>query len=287
MIVVRSVEEMKELAERTRRERKIGFVPTMGFLHEGHLSLVRAARGISDVTVVSIFVNPIQFGPSEDYDRYPRDIERDKTLLEKEGVDILFLPSEEEMYPPGYSTYVQVRGLEDFLCGRTRKGHFIGVATVVLKLFNIVKPHFAVFGQKDYQQLKVVERMVKDLHLDVKIVPYPIVREADGLAMSSRNIYLTDEDRRRAPAIYRSLKAAEDLFLKGERKAATIKELVESTLKGAGMNVEYVSICHPETLQELETIEGSAILAVACHLGRTRLIDNIFLWEDAHPCGGP
>jgi len=285
MLTVTSVKEMRNLSQRMRAEKRIGFVPTMGFLHEGHLSLVRMARMMSDLTVVSIFVNPIQFGPKEDYLRYPRDIERDSTLLERGGADILFLPAEREMYPEGYATYVQVRGLEDLLCGKTRKGHFLGVATVVLKLFNIVRPHIAVFGEKDYQQLKVIERMVRDLHLDVEIVPHPIVREPDGLAMSSRNTYLSEEERRRAPSIFRSLEVARALFLDGERRARAIKEKVEAFLKDADVQVEYVSVCHPDTLQELDRIEGSAVVLVACWIGRTRLIDNIFLREDGSPCG--
>ena len=191
---------MQETADSLRRDKRIGFVPTMGYLHEGHLALVRKARELADVVVVSIFVNPIQFGPTEDLAKYPRDLARDMKLLENEKTDILFYPDYRQMYPDGYTTYIQVRGLEDYLCGQTRKGillawlplsrssqHFVGVATVVAKLFNMVKPHVAVFGQKDYQQLTIIERMVKDLNMDVQIIPYPTVREKDGLAMSSRN----------------------------------------------------------------------------------------------------
>ncbi len=224
MKIIRAVKEMQEASEAFRKEgKKIGFVPTMGYLHEGHLALVRKARELADVVAASIFVNPRQFGPAEDLSRYPRDFERDRTLLEWERTDVLFFPDVPEMYPEGYSTYVEVEELQDRLCGLSRKGHFKGVATVVAKLFNAVKPHFAVFGQKDYQQLKVVERMVKDLNMDVEIVGHPTVREEGGLAMSSRNAYLSAGEREKALLIHASIKKVEELFRNGERKSRLLE----------------------------------------------------------------
>ncbi len=282
MKIIETIKEMQGIADDLRRAgKKIGFVPTMGYLHEGHLALVRKAREISDTVVVSIFVNPTQFGPTEDLDRYPRDFERDRTLLEAEKTDIIFFPDAKQMYPERYSTYVQVRGLEDFLCGRTRKGHFIGVATVVTKLFNIVKPHYAVFGQKDFQQLKIIERMVKDLNMDLEIIPYPTVREKDGLAMSSRNTYLNPKERERALLIYESIKKVTELFKNGIRDANTLKEKArEVLLSKDGLDIEYITIADTETLEDIEKIKKKALYAVACRAGKTRLIDNAILMED-------
>ncbi len=278
MRIIETVREMQETADALRREKRIGFVPTMGYLHEGHLALVRKARELADVTVASIFVNPIQFGPSEDLAKYPRDLERDIKLLEKEKTDILFYPSHHEVYPDGYTTYVQVRGLEDYLCGQTRKGHFIGVATVVAKLFNMVKPHIAVFGQKDFQQLTIIERMVKDLNMDVQVVAHPTVREEGGLAMSSRNTYLSAEDRRKALLIYASILELQKLVKNGERKSAALKEKARALLTSEnGVNIEYVSIADPETLTEVDSIKDRAAYAVAVRIGTTRLIDNAIL----------
>jgi len=280
MKIIKTVKEMQSLAESLRRDKRIGFVPTMGYLHEGHLALVRKARELADVAVVSIFVNPIQFGPTEDLSRYPRDFDRDAALLEKEKTDIIFCPEAGDVYPEGYSTYVEVKGLEDYLCGRTRAGHFLGVATVVAKLFNMVKPHFAVFGQKDYQQLKIIEKMVRDLNMDLTIVPHPTVRENDGLAMSSRNTYLSPEEREEALLISASIRRAEQLFKEGERNVAVIEGEVAKVLgsKG-GLTVEYVSISHADTLEALEKIADRAVLAIACRVGKTRLIDNTILME--------
>ncbi len=281
MLIVRKIQEMQSLANDFRKEKKIGFVPTMGFLHEGHLSLVRRSKEMADLTVVSIFVNPIQFGPNEDFERYPRDFERDRTLLEKENVDVLFYPQIEEMYPEGYRTYVKVTEIEDYLCGRTRKGHFQGVATVVAKLFNIVKPHFAFFGEKDYQQLKIIERMVKDLNMDVTIVACPTVREEDGLAMSSRNSYLSPDERRKALNIYGALKRVQSLFMEGEKNVAKLVEEARRFLASVeGLEIEYISIVDCETLKDLEFVEESGLLAIACWIGKTRLIDNIVLRRD-------
>ncbi|MFN3505126.1 MAG: pantoate--beta-alanine ligase [Caldimicrobium sp.] len=276
MKIIKSIKKMKERANTWRGEGNIiGFVPTMGYLHEGHLSLVRMARMRADRVVVSIFVNPLQFGQGEDYQIYPRDPERDIALLKKEKVDVLFMPEAAEMYPSSFQTYVEVVELTKGLCGAYRPGHFRGVATVVLKLFNIVKPHFAVFGEKDYQQLKVIERMVKDLNLDVEILSHPIVRNRDGLAMSSRNTYLNEEERRSALSLYQSLKLAERLILGGERKAERIKKLMKDYIeKFPYTKVQYIEIVDPETLQGIEEIEGDVLIALAVFVGKTRLIDN-------------
>lgn len=280
MKIIRTVSEMQRSADELRKTQTIGLVPTMGYLHEGHLALVKAARKMADVVVVSIFVNPIQFGPSEDLARYPRDFERDSMLLEQENTDIIFYPDDGEMYEKEFSTYVEVKKLEDHLCGKTRTGHFTGVATVVTKLFNIVKPHYAVFGQKDYQQLTVIERMVRDLNLDVKIIPHPTVREPDGLAMSSRNTYLSPEERKKALAISSSLKRAEEMFKAGLNDAGAIKKTVNDILQQeGGINVEYVDICDAMTLEDVSLVERKAVLAIACRIGKTRLIDNTILTE--------
>lgn len=279
MKIIDSIAKMQGLAEELRRTgNKIGLVPTMGYLHEGHLALVKKARQISDTVVVSIFVNPTQFAPTEDLDRYPRDFERDRALLESENADIIFFPDAKQMYPEGYSTYIQVRGLEDFLCGGSRKGHFIGVATVVAKLFNIVKPHYAVFGKKDFQQLKIIERMVRDLNMDIEIIPCPTVREADGLAMSSRNTYLGPEERKKALILYESIKTLKGMFREGVRDADILKKKAREMIESIeGVRIDYISITDTETLEEISTIKDKALYAVACFVGRTRLIDNTIL----------
>ncbi len=280
MKTITTVKEMQALSDELRKDKKIAFVPTMGYLHEGHLALVRKAREIADIAVVSIFVNPAQFGPREDLAKYPRDFDRDAQLLDREKTDIIFYPDVKEIYPDRYSTYIEVRKLQDHLCGKTRVGHFIGVATVVAKLFNIVKPHFAIFGQKDYQQLKVIERMTRDLNMDVEIVPYPTVREKDGLAMSSRNTYLSAEEHRTSLLISASMAKAQERFREGERQAPALKRTVEEMLhSGDGIDIEYVSICDSETLEEVSEIRGTAVLAIACRVGRTRLIDNTIFTE--------
>jgi len=276
MEVIKSIPEMRaKIKELKRQGRVIGFVPTMGFLHEGHLSLVRLAKKKGDSVVVSIFVNPLQFGPQEDYQVYPRDPERDLSLLKKEGVHLVFMPEAEEMYPPDFQTYVEVEKLTQGLCGAYRPGHFRGVATIVLKLFNIIQPDFAVFGEKDYQQLKVIERMVKDLNLEVEIIPHPIVRERDGLAMSSRNTYLSEEERRDAVSLYQALKMAERLILDGERDANRLQALIREYLeKFPHTRVQYVELVNPETLERVSRITGPVLLALAVYVGKTRLIDN-------------
>lgn len=279
MEIITGVQEMQDKARSLREAgKRLGFVPTMGYFHEGHLALMRKARELSDVLVVSIFVNPTQFGPGEDYRRYPRDLERDRKLAEAEGVDILFVPTVEEMYPPGYQTYVEVRELSKPLCGASRPGHFRGVATVVLKLFNIVKPHLAVFGEKDYQQLKVIERLVRDLNLEVEIVPYPIVREPDGLAMSSRNVYLSPEERRSALCLYRALELAQRRVSEGKRKVPELKAELEAFIASHPFTrIDYVEFRDPETLEEKTVVDGPTLLALAVFVGKARLIDNTIL----------
>jgi len=281
MRMIRTVKEMQGAAETFRRAgRKIGLVPTMGYLHEGHLALVKKARTLADIVVVSIFVNPIQFGPKEDFGLYPRDFDRDRRSLEREKADLIFAPEAAEMYPEGYSTYVEVRGLGDHLCGLSRQGHFIGVATVVAKLFNAVKPHFAVFGQKDYQQLKIIERMARDLNMGIEIIGHPTVREEEGLAMSSRNVYLSAEERDKALLVRASMKRAEALFMGGERNPRVLENEVRKVLASKeGVEVEYASVCDPETFQVLEDVGKSALLAIAARVGKTRLIDNTILTE--------
>lgn len=255
---------------------KIGFVPTMGYLHEGHLSLVRESKKRSDVTVVSIFVNPKQFGPSEDYRVYPRDLDRDRALLEKEGVDLIFYPPVEVMYPEGYKTYVEVEDLQDKLCGKSRPGHFRGVCTVVLKLFNLVQPDEAYFGWKDAQQVIILKKMVEDLNVPVKIVPLPLVRDHDGLALSSRNTYLSPEERRAALVLKKSLDLAESLIRSGEKEASLIKQKMIDLISAEPLaRLDYVEIVDLNTLEPLMKLEGQALIALAVFIGRTRLIDNL------------
>lgn len=276
MQIIERIFDMRYWSEAQRRRRqRIAFVPTMGFLHEGHLCLVRDARKRSEKVVVSIFVNPLQFGPQEDFSGYPRDFERDRQLLEEEGVDVLFHPPVEEIYPPGRQTQVEIAKLSQPLCGADRPGHFRGVATVVAKLFNIVLPHVAIFGEKDFQQLQVIRRMVRDLSMDIEIVGHPIVREADGLAMSSRNAYLTPAERQAAVCLSRALCRAERLVKRGETAAkslvcAVLYELEKQPLAA----IEYVKLCDVEDLTELDEIHDQAVLALAVRFGKARLIDN-------------
>jgi pantoate--beta-alanine ligase len=258
--------------------RRVGLVPTMGALHEGHLSLVRAAEVQSDAVAVSIFVNPTQFGPNEDFSKYPRSFERDRELLEKEGVDLLFAPSVEEMYPNDAVTYVTVEGLSEKLCGRSRPGHFQGVTTVVSKLFHIVEPEKAFFGQKDAAQAAIIRRMVRDLNMPVEIVVCPIVREPDGLAMSSRNAYLDPRQRRSALVLHRSLLAVQQLFDQGERNSSQLIDVGKQTFsKESAVRLDYLEIVNPASLDPVDTISTQALVAVAAFVGTTRLIDNILL----------
>lgn len=257
----------------------IGFVPTMGALHEGHLSLVRMAKVENEITVVSIYVNPKQFGPDEDLSRYPRDIEGDAEKLTREGIDILFLPVDSLMYPDGFSTRVEVEGLSKKLCGAYRHGHFSGVATVVTKLLNLVGPTRAYFGQKDFQQTVIIRRMVKDLDMDMDIVVCPTVREEDGLAMSSRNLYLTKEQRSAAAIIYECLNEASEAIKSGIINTKELKKLMENILASEPLvsEIQYCSAYDPDTLNELEEISNEALLAVALKVGKIRLIDNILV----------
>lgn len=256
---------------------KIGFVPTMGYLHKGHLSLVKIAKRNADKVVVSIFVNPTQFGPNEDLDRYPRNINRDKKILGDMGVDAVFLPTIDMMYPEGYLTYVEVEKLSKILCGASRPQHFRGVTTVVLKLFNIVVPDIAVFGEKDYQQAVIIKRMVNDLNLSVKIRTGKIIREDDGLAMSSRNAYLNPGERERATALYKSLLLANKMVNSGEKDCKKIKNRMKKLILSEGGKIDYVEIVHPESLDPLKSIEDKARALVAVWIGKTRLIDNMLL----------
>jgi pantoate--beta-alanine ligase len=278
MQIVTNILEMQSLAESLRRRgSSIGFVPTMGFLHEGHLALIRQARQVCNTVVVSIFVNPTQFGPSEDFERYPRDEEGDRKKCEAADVDVLFMPTASEMYR-GPGVFVTVEGISEILEGKVRPGHFRGVATVVNKLFNIVKPHKAFFGQKDFQQCVIIRRMVKGLNLDVEIVVLPTVREQDGLAMSSRNSYLNADERRAAPVIFRALSAARELFLAGAREPEEIKNKIRAVLQGEpGVIIDYIEIADPDTLVPLETPLNTMAILVAVRLGSTRLIDNIVI----------
>lgn len=259
--------------------KSIGFVPTMGFFHAGHISLMEAARQDGHtIVVVSIFVNPLQFGPHEDFATYPRNLENDSRLAREAGVDILFLPQAGEMYPGSYQTSVVVRGLTETLCGRFRPGHFEGVTTVVAKLFSIVKPDTAYFGQKDFQQLAVIRKMVMDLNWEIRIKGMPIIREKDGLAMSSRNTYLGEEERKAALCLYRSLGRARQMRNEGIIQASKIIAGIQAIMgREPLVRPEYIQICHPETLQDVEYIEGEALLALAAYVGKTRLIDNCLL----------
>jgi len=275
MKIFRTVEQMRAACRASARP--LGLVPTMGALHEGHISLVRAARAQCDAVAVSIFVNPAQFGPKEDFSKYPRDFERDRELLQREGVALLFAPSAEEMYPAGATTYVTVEGLSGRLCGKSRPGHFRGVTTVVSKLFNIVQPDAAFFGQKDAAQCAIIRRMVRDLNLPVEIVVCSIAREPDGLAMSSRNAYLDAQQRKQALVLHRALLNVQELFQRGERHASTLIAAGLQTLAEPAVRLDYLEIVDPDTLEAVENISEKALVAVAAFVGSTRLIDNVVL----------
>src|SRR5712692_3032237 len=265
MKIVSSIDQMRALCRAARsNEQRLGFVPTMGALHAGHLALVRAARSQCPATAVSIFVNPAQFGPNEDFAKYPRMLESDQKMLEAEGISLLFVPTVEEMYPPGAATFVNVEGLSDKLCGRSRPGHFRGVTTVVAKLFNIVEPDLAFFGQKDAAQAAIIRRMVRDLNIPVQIVACPIVREPDGLAMSSRNAYLDPQQRKSAPVLYRSLIEVQKRFDQGEHKAGRLIEAGKSVFAEVpAVLLDYFEIVDPETLDPVEDVSRAALVAVA------------------------
>lgn len=280
--VIRTIAQMHRVADELRQKGlRIGLVPTMGYLHEGHLSLVEKALEDADQVVVSIFVNPTQFGPKEDLAAYPRDLDRDLEMISKAGAHFAFVPEVGDMYPTGYATYVQVEGLTDHLCGVSRPGHFRGVATVVSKLFTAVKPHFAVFGQKDAQQVLVIERMTKDLNLDVEIVRAPTVREADGLAKSSRNIYLTAEERAQAPVLYKTLQMAEDMVHNGTRDAHTVLAKMRTMIEDMpSARVDYIEAVDRHHLQPVSDLSGQILIALAVYFGKARLIDNIWITTD-------
>jgi pantoate--beta-alanine ligase len=283
MLILTSAAEVTAVSKEAHRAgKRVGFVPTMGALHEGHVSLVRTARAQSDVVIVSVFVNPKQFGPTEDFSKYPRDPERDAVMLAGEKTDYLFLPSTEEMYPAGAESWVSVEGLGEKLDGRSRPGHFRGVTTVVAKLFNIVQPDFAFFGQKDAAQVAIVSKMVHDLNFDVRIVVCPIVREPDGLAMSSRNAYLSPGQRKQALVLYRSLMRVQNLVDRGESSAARL--LVAGTqvmAEEAAVKLDYFEIVDRETLDPVSDISAGALVAVAAYAGNTRLIDNLVILRNS------
>ena len=280
MRVITTLDEMRGYSREARTDGKIvGFVPTMGYLHDGHLSLIAAAREECDVVVVSIFVNPGQFSPDEDFDAYPRDMERDKKLAEGAGADIIFAPSAEDIYTDSFVTNVEITGvLTESLCGRSRPGHFKGVTTVVAKLFNIVEPDISYFGQKDAQQTVVIKKMVEDLNMPVSIRVMPVVREKDGLAMSSRNSYLSPEERHQALGLVRSLERAKEMTLEGEFSLDRIREEMTMVIeKGKDVNLDYIEIVDAQTLEPVESVKGGMLIAVAAFVGGTRLIDNVVI----------
>lgn len=276
MKIINSIGQMQSFAESLRLQgKKISFVPTMGYFHEGHLNLMREARKIADCLVVSIYVNPTQFGPKEDLSKYPRDFDRDCKMAESVNVDVIFYPPNQEMYPENYQTYVNVEKVTQNLCGLSRPGHFRGVTTICNKLFNIVKPHTAVFGKKDYQQFITIKRMVTDLNQDLEIIGMPTVREPDGLAMSSRNVYLKENERASALTLVKSLKLAQKLYDGGERKSSRILGEVTKLIKSAPYNeIDYVKICDANTIMEVDEIVAETVIALAVKVGTTRLIDN-------------
>jgi pantoate--beta-alanine ligase len=276
MQIAKSIAEMKALTMKSTGS--VGFVPTMGYLHDGHLALVKQARAENSIVVASIFVNPTQFGPTEDFKSYPRDTERDLTMLEKEKTDIVFMPLAEEMYPEGFNSWVDVAKVTDRLEGSYRPGHFKGVATVVAKLFNIVKPTRAYFGQKDAQQALVIKKMVVDLNMNLEVIVAPTVREDDGLAMSSRNVYLNHEERQAATILFKALTLAQNLREKGEMTAETLRQQMTSLISREPLaKIEYVSIADTDTLEELSKIDRPALASLAVRIGKTRLIDNVLL----------
>jgi pantoate--beta-alanine ligase len=274
MKIVKTIAELRNL--RPKLAEPLGFVPTMGYLHEGHLALVQRAKKENQTVAVSIFVNPTQFGPKEDFKQYPRDPERDLALLKKGGADVIFMPSAEEMYPPNFDSWVEVGKITEKLEGTARPGHFRGVATVVAKLFNIVRPDRAYFGQKDAQQLLVIKKMTADLDMGVEVIAVPTVREPDGLAMSSRNTYLSAEERKQAVVLYQSLKLAQKLYADGEKDAKAIKAQMTALISQQPLaKIEYISIADADTLDELDVVKPPALVSMAVRFGKTRLIDNV------------
>ncbi|MFO7979441.1 MAG: pantoate--beta-alanine ligase [Candidatus Aminicenantes bacterium] len=280
MKIIRIIDEMKNEMRKHRSQGEIiGFVPTMGYLHEGHLTLIRESVKKNDCTVVSVYVNPTQFGPGEDYEQYPRDLDRDAKILTDEGVDYLFIPKDMKMYPKGYKTYVEVHDLQDVMCGASRPGHFRGVCTVVLKLFNITKPHRAYFGQKDAQQAVILKKMAEDLNMDVQISSLPIVREKDGLALSSRNNLLSPEQREAALCLHQSLQRAKKLFTEGEKNSHKIIDMIRNHIEEEKFaKIDYVVIVNKNNLESLpKIIKGETLIALAVYIGKVRLIDNVII----------
>ena len=274
MKIIETIADLKSL--RPKLAEPVGFVPTMGYLHQGHLALVRQARAENPSVVVSIFVNPTQFGPHEDFKQYPHDPQRDLALLEKEGVDIVFMPSADEMYPPKFNSWVEVGKVAERLEGAARPGHFRGVATVVAKLFNIVQPDRAYFGQKDAQQLIVIRKMASDLDMSLEVVAVPTVREPDGLAMSSRNTYLNPEEKKAAVVLYQALTLAQKLWSEGEKDAQAIRQQMTDLIQKQPLaDIDYISIADAETLDELDRVKPPALVSLAVRIGKTRLIDNV------------
>lgn len=279
MIIIKTIKEIKDIIKDNKKQGKtVGFVPTMGFLHEGHFSLIRTAKKENDLVVVSIFVNPTQFGIGEDFEAYPRDLDSDAKLSKSAGADVIFCPSISEMYPDSYQTYVEVIEITDKLCGKSRPTHFKGVTTVVNKLFNIVEPHKAYFGQKDAQQVAVIQKMVRDLNMNIEVIPCPIIREADGLAMSSRNTYLNPEQRNAALILSKSLFAAKNMISKGCIDAIEIKEIMMKMIKKEPLAaIDYIEIVDALSLSDITALKGKVLIALAVKIGRTRLIDNILV----------
>jgi pantoate--beta-alanine ligase len=279
MKIIQGVDKMRTYAKIIKKENKlVGLIPTMGYLHEGHLGLIRAAKKQSDIVILSIFVNPLQFGPEEDFEKYPRDIKKDEELAKLCGADVLFYPEKNDMYRPGHSTYVNVEGLTEKLEGLSRPGHFRGVTTVVAKLFEIIRPDIAYFGQKDVQQALVIKRMVEDLSMDITMKVLPTVREPDGLAMSSRNVYLTDSERKDAVCLFEALKLAEGFIAGGERDAKkVVKKMRDFISKISSAKIDYISIMNTESMEEVSEIKGEILIALAVFIGKTKLIDNMII----------
>lgn len=279
MKLITSLKEMRVFSDDAQRVGKsIAFVPTMGYLHDGHASLLKKGRELGDMLVMSIFVNPVQFGPGEDFASYPRDLKKDLALAEANKADCVFNPAADEMYPHGFQTYIEIERLDKRLCGLSRPGHFRGVVTVVMKLFNIVKPDIVIFGEKDFQQTVIIKRMIRDLNMDIDIVIMPIVREADGLAMSSRNNYLNKEERKAAICLYTAIMRGRDIFNKGVKDVAIILKEVKYVIESEPLSaIEYIKVCDIDTFEDLDTIEARALLAMAVKVGKTRLIDNCIL----------
>jgi len=274
MQIIDNIQAMQEIGNNWSAGKKIGFVPTMGYFHQGHLSLVAEANKQSEITVVSIFVNPSQFGPNEDFDSYPRDMQRDLELLSNYKVDYVFSPSSEQMYPQDYRTWVEVEGLSSILCGASRPGHFRGVATVILKLINILKPNLMFMGEKDFQQVTVLKKMLKDLNCITQIVPCHIIREDDGLAMSSRNIYLNPEQRKQALCLFKAIQQAQTQYKQGIRETIFLQKEAADLVKKFGGIVDYISFVEPNTLQEVAIADDNTRIMLAVFIGKTRLIDN-------------